>query len=163
MSTPSRFPRWLTVAFLGASIAACCRQAHFASGDRAAPTLTEEIARLGPRCEQWFVRECDAKGVPAVWFFRPRIDGPAETAAYDGTSGALLYQRQFGESGGWSFTPVRLYGAPPDCRPSLDSTGADKACTWMERRAAAPVVTPSPSPSATDAPATPPPVPTATP
>ena len=150
MTTPVRL---LLLTLCGASIAACCRQAKFASEDRAAATLSEELTRLGPRCEQWFVRECDTDGVKAVWFFRPRIDGPAETAAYDGTSGELLYQRQFGASGGMSFTPVRQYGAAPKCRPSLDSSGADRACTWIEAKktgaAPTPAATPVASPEAT--------------
>lgn len=113
--------------------------------------LSDELTRLGPRCDQWFVRECDTDGVKAVWFFRPRIDGPAEAEAYDGTSGELLYQRQFGASGGMSFTPVRQYGAAPKCRPSLDSSGAERACTWIEKQKA-PAASPEPSPSPTATP-----------
>lgn len=156
MLTPSRFSRWLTVAALGVSIGSCCvRQARFAPEEIAADTLTEEIARLGSRCELWFVRECSAEGMQAVWFFRPRIDGPAETAAYDGASGALLYQRQFGTSSDWAFAPVRQYGSAPACRPALDSSGAERACAWIEQRTAAAAA----SPAATATPEAPAPAP----
>lgn len=143
--------RLLVLAASGAFLSGCfCMRARFAAEEKAAPVLDAEIARLGSRCEQWFVRECETDGVQAVWFFRPRMDGPAEATAYDGVSGELLYQRQYGSSGGWAFTPVRQFGSAPACRPALDTAGAEAACTWIERRgsgaAPAPTQTATPSP-----------------
>lgn len=129
-------------------------RARFDDANRAAPSLDEAVKQLTPTCEQWFVRECTAGTQNAVWLFRPRIDGPAETAAYDRSNGALLYERQFGSSGGWAFTPVRQYGRAPACRPELDTTGATKLCDWSHEPAKAETApAPSePTPSATATP-----------
>jgi hypothetical protein len=133
--TFSRMSRLFALAAAGASLTGCfCMRARFSADDKAAPKLTAEMTRLGPSCERWFVRECETDGVKAVWFFHPRIDGPAEAAAYDSVSGDLLYQRQYGSTGGWAFTPVRQYGSAPKCRPSLDTQGAELACAWIERK-----------------------------
>jgi hypothetical protein len=150
--TRSRMSRLLALAVAGASLTGCfCMRARFADDERAAPTLPAEMSRLGPSCERWFVRECETDGVKAVWFFHPRIEGPAEAAAYDVVSGELLYQRQYGSTNGWAFTPLREYGSAPKCRPSLDTAGAEAACAWIERRAsgaaeaaAPPVASPAP-------------------
>lgn len=156
--------RLLALAAIGASLAGCfCMRARFSADEKAAPTLAAEMSRLGPGCERWFVRECETAGIQAVWFFHPRIEGPAEAAAYDGATGELLYQRQYGSSGGWAFTPVRQYGSAPKCRPSLDTAGAELACVWIERRnsgatapapiaAESPATTPAASPLASPAP-----------
>lgn len=149
--TFSRQLRLLALAAIGASLTGCfCMRARFAADEKAAPTLAAEMSRLGPSCERWFVRECETAGVQAIWFFHPRIEGLAEAAAYDGASGELLYQRQYGSSGDWAFTPVRQYGSAPKCRPSLDAAGAELACTWIERRNSA---ASTPAPEATPAPA----------
>jgi hypothetical protein len=135
------------VAAAGVFLGGCfCMRARFDDSERASVKLDEALKRLAPKCEQWFVRECTAGTMNAVWLFRPRIDGPAETAAYDLATGELLYERQFGSSGGWAFTPVRQYGRAPACRPELDTTGATKLCDWSPRAAAAPAPLPSPAP-----------------
>ena len=115
----------------------------------AAPTLAEEIQRLSNRCSEWFVRECTVGSVHAVWLFKPRIAGPAEASAYDRLSGELVYQRQFGSSGGWAFTPVRQYGEAPSCRPELDSAAAERACAWFEKFGAKPEAEATPEPAVT--------------
>jgi hypothetical protein len=155
--------RFLSLLLAAPTIAGCiCARGEFAAEDKAATTLTAEISRLTPSCERWFVRECEAGGVKAVWLFRPRIDGPAEASAYDGASGELLYQRQFGTSNGWAFTPVRTYGAAPACRPSLDSVGAERACAWISARGA-PAPSPTPAETATPASSAPTPAPSPSP
>ena len=126
-------------------------RSRFDDTQRPASTLAEAVTRLGPKCEQWFVRECTAGPMNAVWLFRPRIDGPAETAAYDLANGELLYMRQFGTSGAGAFTPVKIYGRAPACRPELDTTGATKLCDWKHETAPAP--SPEPTPSAAPSPA----------
>lgn len=126
-------------------------RARFDDSERPATSLSEAVTRLSPRCEQWFVRECTAGDTNAVWLFRPRIDGPAETAAYDRATGALLYMRQFGSSGAGAFTPVKQYGRAPACRPELDSSGATKLCEWtgVAQTQTAPPVEATPSAIAT--------------
>lgn len=139
--------RWF-IPFATLTSGCFCLRAEFPAEGRAAERLPDQISKLAPACSQWFVRECKADGVDAVWLFRPRIDGPAETAAYDRLSGALLYQRQFGVGSGWSFTPVRQVGAPPPCRPELDSSAAERACTWFESFGVASAETPPAAPAA---------------
>lgn len=126
-----------------------CMRSRFDESQRPAASLADALTRLGPKCDQWFVRECTAGPMNAVWLFRPRIDGPAETAAYDRASGELLYMRQFGTSGAGAFTPVKIYGRAPACRPELDTTGATKLCDWTHTAAVAktPETTTAPTPS----------------
>lgn len=151
-SPMTRLP-WIGGALLLVTAAGCvCLHAEFPESTRAAERLPDEISRLAPSCAQWFVRECTADGVDAVWLFRPRINGPAEAAAYDRLSGELLYQRQFGVGSGWSFTPVRQVGVAPPCRPELDSSAAERACAWFEKFGIATAATPPPAPAETATP-----------